>query len=189
MYYILNETNQIIAADENLLELCGVSHIDELSLNIALSDTKFDLSETNITITTNHNDTIFPVSKTPLSSLLGSITLVEIQVEEEKAVAEEDDLSLLPLDDTAENIESLGIEESSEEKEVAIEDNELFDLVMEEETESISPLDIEDTNKETEVAIEDNELFDLIIEEERESIETVEEPLDTMTEDTDILDL
>jgi hypothetical protein len=189
MYYILNETNQIIAADENLLELCGVSHIDELSLNIALSDTKFDLSETNITITTNHNDTIFPVSKTPLSSLLGSITLVEIQAEEEKAVAEEDDLSLLPLDDTAENIESLGIEESSEEKEVAIEDNELFDLVMEEETESISPLDIEDTNKETEIAIEDNELFDLIIEEERESIETVEEPLDTMTEDTDILDL
>jgi len=188
MYYILNETNQIIAADKNLLELCGVSHIDELSLNIALGDTKFDLSETNITITTKHNDNMFAVSKTSLSSLLGRITLVEIQTEEVKPA--EDDLSLLALDDTAENIPSLGIEEISEEKEVAIDDNELFALVMEEETESISPLDREDTNKETEVALEDNELFDLIMEEETESsIEMAEEALDTMTEDTDILDL
>ncbi len=221
MYYILNETNQIIAADKNLLELCGLSHIDELSLNIALGDTKFDLSETNIKITTNHNNTMFPISKTSLSSMLGRITLVEIQAEDVKA--EEDDLSLLTLDDTTENIASLGIEEISEEKEVAIEDNELFDLVMEEETESISPLDIEDTTKETEVATEDNELFDLAMEEETESIssldiedttkeaevaiednelfdlvmeektessiETAEEPLDTITEDTDILDL
>ncbi len=188
MYYILNETNQIIAADKNLLELCGVSHIDELSLNIALGDTKFDLSETNITITTKHNDNMFAVSKTSLSSLIGRITLVEIQTEEVKTA--EDDLSLLALDDTAENIASLGIEEISEEKEVAIDDNELFALVMEEETESISPLDREDTNKETEVALEDNELFDLIMEEETESsIEMAEEALDTMTEDTDILDL
>ena len=50
MYYILNETNQIIAADDNLLELCGLTHIDELSLKIALGDTKFDLSEENIII-------------------------------------------------------------------------------------------------------------------------------------------
>ena len=53
MYYILNETNQIIAADDNLLELCGLSHIDELSLQVALGNTKFDLSETNIIINTD----------------------------------------------------------------------------------------------------------------------------------------
>jgi len=153
--------------------------------------------------------------------MLGRITLVEIQAEDAKV--EEDDLSLLTLDDTAENIASLGLEEISEEKEVAmednelfdlvmeeekesispldiedtskekelaIEDNELFDLVMEEETETTSPLDIEDTSKEKEVAIEDNELFDLVMEEERESSnEMPEEPLDTMSEDTEILDL
>ena len=164
-----------------------MSNIDELSLNIALGDTKFDLSETNITITTGLNDKTLPVSKTSLSSMLGHITLVEIQAEEEKA--EEDDLSVLTLDDTVENIAPLEIEEISEEKEVALDDNELFDLVTEEEAESISPLEIEDTNKETEAAIEDSELFDLIMEEERESIETAEETLDTMTEDTDILDL
>ncbi len=188
MYYILNETDQIIATDKNLLELCGVSHIDELSLNIALGDTKFDLSETNITITADQNDTTFPVTKTSLSSMLGRITLVEVQEEEEKV--EEEDLSALTLDDTVENIAPLDTEEPSEEKEVAIEDNELFDLVMEEETESIAPMDTEDTNKEPEVAIEDNELFDLVMEEETQSsVETAEAPLDIMTEDTEILDL
>ncbi|UPT77130.1 hypothetical protein MN086_08715 [Sulfurovum sp. XGS-02] len=188
MYYILNETNQIIAADKNLLDLCGLSHIDELSLKLALGDTKFDLSETDITITTDQNDTTFPVSKTSLSSMLGHITLVEIQEEEEKV--EEEDLSVLTLDETVENIAPLDMEEPSKETEVAIDDNELFDLVTEEEAESIAPLDIEETSKETEIAIDDNELFDLVTEEETQSsVETVEEPLDIMTEDTDILDL
>ncbi len=84
MYYILNETNQIIAADDNLLALCGISHIDELSLKIALGDTKFDLSEENIIITTDNNDKTFPMSKISLSSMLGHITLVEIQERKRK---------------------------------------------------------------------------------------------------------
>ncbi len=187
MYYILNETNQIIAADDNLLALCGLSHIDELSLKVALGDTKLDLSEENIIISNNNFDKTFPISKTSLSSMLGHITLVEIQAEEEKA--EEDDLSVLTLDDTVESIAPLDIEDRSEETEVAIDDNELFDLVMEDETESI--LDLEDRSEETEVATDDNELFDLVMEDETESsIETEEEDsLEIMTEDTDILDL
>ncbi len=188
MYYILNETDRIIAADKHLLELCGVSHIDELSLNIALGDTKFDVSETDITITVDNNDTTFPVTKTSLSSMLGRITLVELQEEEEKV--EEEELSTLTLDDTVENIAPLDIEEPGEKKEVALEDNELFDLVMEEETESIAPMDTKDTHKEPEIAIEDNELFDLVMEEEApSSAETAEAPLDIMTEDTEILGL
>ena len=155
MYYILNETNQIIAADDNLLALCGLSHIDELSLKIALGDTKFDLSEKNIIINNNNIDKTFPISKTSLSSMLGHITLVEIQAQEEKA--EEDDLSVLTLDDTVE---------------------------------SIAPLEQEAVSKETEISIDDNELFDLVMEDETESsIDTVEEPLESFTEDTDILDL
>jgi len=166
MYYILNETNQIIAADDNLLALCGLSHIDELSLKIALGDTKFDLSEENIIITTDNNDKTFPMSKTSLSSMLGHITLVEIQAEEEKA--EEDDLSLLTLDDTAESTASLDI------------DSDLISVESE----------IEDISEETEIAIDDNELFDLVVEDKTDEIvESQEEPLDIITEDTDILDL
>ncbi|HIQ47435.1 MAG TPA: hypothetical protein EYH57_07420, partial [Sulfurovum sp.] len=73
MYYLLNQTNQIIAADAQLLSLCGVSHIDELSSKIILGDTVFNLTEEKLTI--NNNDT-YAVSKTSLSSMLGNLTLV-----------------------------------------------------------------------------------------------------------------
>ena len=155
MYYILNETNQIVAADDNLLELCGLSHIDELSLKIALGDTKFDLSEENIIITTDNSDKTFSMSKTSLSSMLGHITLVEIQAEEEKA--EEDDLSVLTLDDTVESIAPLGVEDISEETEIAIDDNELFDLAVEDETES----KIDTVEDSLNVITEDTDILDL----------------------------
>ncbi len=129
MYYILNETNQIIAADDNLLALCDVSHIDELSLKIALGDTKFDLSEKNLIINSNNSDKTFSMSKIPLSSMLGQLTLVEIQVEK----TEEKDLSALTLDDTEKNISPLDTEsdlisiespteEISEETEIAMDE-------------------------------------------------------------------
>lgn len=155
MYYILNETNRIIAADDNLLALCGLSHIDELSLKIALGDIKFDLSEENIIIDDNNIDKTFPISKTSLSSMLGHITLVEIQTEGEKA--EEDDLSVLTLDDTVESIAPMDIEEISEEPAIAIDDNELFDLVMEDETES----SIETVEDSLDIITEDTDILDL----------------------------
>jgi len=159
MYYILNETNQIIAADDNLLELCGLSHIDELSLQIALGDTKFDLSEKNIIITNNNSDKTFSMSKTSLSSMLGHLTLVEIQVEKEKT--KEDDLSVLTLDDTVGSIAPLDldsdlisiksdIEDISDETEVALDDNELFDLALEDETEETDTFDLGLSDKEHE---------------------------------------
>lgn len=147
MYYILNETHQIIAADDNLLALCRVSHIDELSLKIALGDTKFDLSEENIIITIDNNDKTFPISKTSLSSMLGHITLVDIQAEGEKASS--DDLSVLTPDDTIEDI--------SEETEIDINDNELFDLVVEDETES----KIDTVEDSLNVITEDTDILDL----------------------------
>jgi len=94
MYYILNETNKIIAADESLLELCGVTHIDELSTKIATEDTKFDtLSDERISITLNDSEEIYTISETVLSSLLGHLTLVQVSID----IDETD--SLIPSDD------------------------------------------------------------------------------------------
>jgi hypothetical protein len=164
MYYILNETNQIIAADDNLLTLCGVSHIDELSLNIALGDTKFVLSEKNLIITNDSNDKTFSMSKTPLSSMLGHLTLVDIQVEK----TEEKDLSAFTLSDTQESITPP--------------DTDSDFLPYDSEPEAISG--------ETEIAMDESALFDLAVEDETESSPAkVEGSLNILTEDTDILDL
>lgn len=102
MYYILNETNQIIAADDSLLTLCGVTHINELFSSIAKGDTTFDFaSDVNVTIQIAENEESYTISKTSLSSLLGTLTLVNLSVEE---VEEE----ILPALDTKTDITEEG---------------------------------------------------------------------------------
>jgi len=97
MYYILNETDQIIAADDHLLGLCAVSNINELSSTLAVGDIQFDLSETSLSIHIDNSDKMFSISKTSLSSMLGHLTLVEL-------AEEENDLAELPIDDTIEEL-------------------------------------------------------------------------------------
>ena len=160
MYYILNETNQIIAADDNLLELCGLSHIDELSLKIALGDIKFDFaSETDLIITTDNNDKTFPVSKSSLSSMLGHLTLVTVQAEEKEA---EQSSATLDLDS---DLISYGsdTDDTVKEPETVEDESELFDLVLEEKAEE----NIEKIEDSLNLLSEDAETFDLGLSEEK----------------------
>jgi len=169
MYFILNETNQIIAADADLLKKCGLTHIDQLNLNVALGNTKFDLnSENNLVITADENDTAYPVSKISLSSMLGHLTLVEIKESEE---ATTDALTSI----MEEQPEPIG--ESSISSDL---DMELF--TIEPESDEIGLV--------TEPTEEDDILFDLDLgKEEETAVESIEE-IDTATADeTDILDL
>lgn len=159
MYYILNETNQIIAADDNLLEYCGLSHIDELSLKIALGDIKFDsLSQTELTITIGNTDQSFSVSKSTLSSLLGHLTLVTVQAEavsKESGITLDLDSDLISIENETEDI--IKEPEVIKEPEEIKDEDELFDLVLEKDAE--------------------------------ENLEKIEESLDLLTEDTETLDL
>ena len=104
MYYILNETDQIIAADDHLLGLCAVRDINELSSRQAEGELQFDLSKTSLSIHIDNSDTMFSISKTSLSSMLGHLTLVELAEKEENALAE------LPLDDTMEDLALLDLD-------------------------------------------------------------------------------
>ena len=89
MYYILNETNQIIAADDNLLTLCEVSHINELSTKIALGTIIFTLlTEESLEINLESSDEIYAITKTSLSSMLGQLTIVEISETQEESEAD-----------------------------------------------------------------------------------------------------
>lgn len=86
MYYILNETNQIIAADSELLDLCGLRHIDELVLSIALGETKFTIaSEKKLTISTKLLNANYGITTSALSSLMGRLTLIYIDAKEAKS--------------------------------------------------------------------------------------------------------
>lgn len=105
MYYILNESDQVIAADDNLLTLCNVTDVNELSSKMTLGDTS--QNKENVTITTYDSEQTFSISKTSLSSTQGQMTLVEL---DEDAITEE--LVLDTIDDSEdEKFELLDLDE------------------------------------------------------------------------------
>ncbi len=163
MYYILNETNKIIAADDSLLDFCGLSHIDELSLKIALGDITFDTpSPTELTISTGNDDKTFSVSKSSLSSMLGHLTLVTVQAEaksKEKTISLDLDSDLISIVET---------EDTVKEPETIEEDNELFDFVLEEKAEE----NIKKIEDSLDLLSEDTLTYDLDISEEKHEVVT-----------------
>jgi len=207
MYYILNETNQIIAADDNLLTLCGVSHINELSSKIIKNDIQLDLiSNDAVTLKTENDEETFTITKTYLSSMLGQLTLVNIQTEEQETetsiednsmgtidsslyeaenLDEDDVLTTLNLDDTPITIDSatdainddIGIEES---------------LSLDDDTMSLKSEPSSDESSEeavhTHEILDDSELFDLVGESEKiEKNEDSKESITPETSEDDVL--
>jgi hypothetical protein len=187
MYYILNETDQIIAADTDLLELCGLTHIDQLNLNIALGKTKFDLTPgEKLVIKEGDNDTAYPASKISLSSMLGHLTLVDIQAAEEKSEDTEESIISPNQESELFSIESEEpeIEEITSVTEAAKEDTSLIDLDLD-----ISEKTVESVDETPSILSEDTDTLDLDLDIAEEPVESIEEVPSTPSEDTDTLDL
>ena len=215
MYYILNETKQIIAADDNLLKLCGVTHIDELSSKIVMGDTKFNLiSDESITIITEGEEETFTISKTTLSSMLGHLTLVNIltDAKENSSLASlmEDEIDTTPesMDDSSDLISSLIKEEESTES--LIDDLDIaedYSSPLELDSADITSL-LDDDNKDNTItfgdhltidevsdntvnekseALDDSELFDLVLDDNKDDTPSIEnETPDSLIDDEPI---
>ena len=91
MYYIVNHTEHIIAADKSLLDLLSIENIDELYTKIALGDIQFTRSDATVTITMENDESTYPTQNHLLSGMLGDITLIQIDPSNEKQVSVIDD--------------------------------------------------------------------------------------------------
>ncbi len=205
MYYILNETKQIIAADDHLLTLCGVAHIDELSSNIVRGDTTFDLSsKTSISIKTVDKEHIFDIEEISLSSLLGHLTLVNITTEEKVSITapialedennalsdllmpeeEDEETALLLLGEPTKNITLNGeeIEEPVTFEEPIISDDNLMLL-----NDNVDFPIVEEISEKEDEKVDDSELFDLLgedlLKDEPSTTDTVEQHIQDFNED------
>jgi len=202
MYYILNETDHIVAADDALLTLCGVTHINDLTSSLAKGDVDLDSCSQD-----------FDISKTSLSSLLGKLTLVELTSTEETLT------SLAPIEDDTSLIDSLlsaeteektsSFKETPEEDEITLGDHlsledDLIEAKEETQEEVLTlsddlvldntPLEESSEEKtEEELLLDDDALFGLVSEETPtekvmpEEIQEDDAPLDFALKDDDIL--
>ena len=205
MYYITNQTNQIIAADESLLELLHLDNINDLTAKIILQEISFTtLSQESIQITTPKNTFIYTTKESALSSMLGILNLVTLEtVSVTQTSSDQEILSIhtdnfIPTEDSSEEEIltskdiTLTMDENSElatsKSDLQNEENELFDLTLPDISEENQTDDDIVTPKET-LLDDDNELFELTIPETLEE-NTNEITLTTISDSTnEILDI
>ena len=101
MYYIVNQTDHVIAADKDLLEALSVSSLNDLQKEIALGNIEFTSPiSTELHISISGETKVYSSESHTLSSLLGDMILVTLkkeEINEEKidlALAESDLISL-----------------------------------------------------------------------------------------------
>lgn len=86
MYYIADlENKTVLAADENFLSMLGVKNISELYIKMANEEIAcLYLSDEKVIIETPYSQNSYPIKKTALSSLLGTVYLVELEISDEE---------------------------------------------------------------------------------------------------------
>ena len=164
MYYIVNHTEDILAADDELLAKLSVNTINELQKKIALNDISFTNNSSSTLQITNATAThTYDMERQVLHSILGEMTLVSLQAEETLTAEEplsfgtEADDTFTLIDDEKESIEA------PEEKISFDTDEELpFDLMSDDETPFITDeketvVEEEPTEEPEEVAEETSE--------------------------------
>ena len=148
MYYIVNQTNHIIAADNALLTLLSVKNIDELHHAIALKNIGFTTpTDQELEITTATGSTAYNIKSHSLSGVLGALTLIEIEeekeskesvvsIEKEALYSQEDTFSLIDDEPITFDIESDTVnkpetEEAAQEEDAIsiLEDSTPFDII------------------------------------------------------------
>ena len=144
MYYIVNQTDHIIAADSDFLKLFSASSIDDLHKNIALGTIEITSPlENGTSITISDKTTSYSSTSHTLSGVLGELTLVEISDVQAKettldsdTIIYDDEISILDDEPITFNDVTPEVETAQKEEISILEDDEPFDLISEEETPS-----------------------------------------------------
>ena len=177
MYYILNETDEVVASDNDFLNLCGVSHINELSSKVVKSDIKIDvMSDDMITIEIEGNKANYTFNKTSLSSNLGQLILVNLSMVDQKVDSDSvlfDDTNTIEKDVT----KDLEIDQDNSHTSLNLDDSpitfgssidelnndDMMDLIAEPDSDEVT-----EKNNLIHETPDDSELFDLIGDNENE---------------------
>ncbi|SFZ97619.1 antigen 332, putative [hydrothermal vent metagenome] len=182
MYYIVNQTKHIIAADKTLLDILDVANLNELHKNIALESIDFTiLTDTTLEITTNQSSTSYEIVKSTMTSLLGDLTLIEVvesnQIQKEESLVKADSIN---IDD--------GINELIDELQDETKEDEPFELLSNDDSLTIDETKVENIEDTESISIPDDELLDLMSDDKTEvDLKNKEEDTPFLSEEIDIV--
>lgn len=79
MYYIVNPDNQVVAADSDFLSWLKIDDLQELFVQLARSELKFnELDSSTLEVVTDINTVTLTQNRYPLSTLMGDLLLVKV---------------------------------------------------------------------------------------------------------------
>jgi len=106
MYYIVNQTDHMIAADKDLLDALSVSSLNDLQKDIALGIIEFTSPfRPELRISISGTTKVYSSDNHTLSSLLGDMILVEIKEELQEEKTESEALDFISIKDESESVE------------------------------------------------------------------------------------
>ena len=159
MYYIINQTGQVVAIDHQLLSHLNIEDANTFYKESALGNITVDLEDGQVNITTEGKTYSLNATSHPLSGVLGEITLISLTVPETADVSQEEGIQL-DLDETTalkliEDEPEEAKQTESDDGMISFDDIDLFEQ-KEEKSEEILPV-------QEETAEEEDELFELIL--------------------------
>jgi hypothetical protein len=195
MYYITNAKNQIIAADEEFLNLLSIDDLTQIYTSIANDELNIEFgANSSLLIKTSLMEEVYDINKTKLYSLVGDLYHIELKEVKSLSISDEkqeqdsvdddifdDMMSESSVDEAQSYIsEDEKIDDnikSINENDIEISDDELFDLLLDnDENDSALISDIvEETDEIIEIADEDNaedDIFAIIDEDAKEVAES-----------------
>lgn len=189
MYYIINQTNQVVAVDPALLALLQIEDSDTFFKKIVLGEVSVDPVGDRVNITVDGKIHALAATSHSLSGLLGEITLISLEdeapsIEKEKDIKIdlEDDSLLQALESTDIELSSSSEEKVEDENTIAIDEIDLFDTDESIETPK------EEGSTQTEQTEESDEILNLFGSDEEVSLtdkDTKEEPTTVTQENTE----
>jgi len=183
MHYITNAKNQIIASDEEFLNLLSIDDLTQIYQNLSSGELSIEFgAENTLNIKTTLLEETYSINKIQLHSLVGELYMVELKdiktldITTTEDTTEEDILDDISIVDNNENIE-LANDKTNDNVEIS--DDELFGLLLdndESESQLISDIGDEVANDEALLDNIEDEVFNLV-EEEQEVVDKTPEPL------------
>jgi len=177
MYYITNGKNQIIAADEEFLNLLSIDDLTQIYTNLANDELSLEFGDGNsLFIKTSLLEETYKINKKRLHSLVGDLYQIELLELESLDISGSGQEEVTIGDDIFENLTDEVIEDEIDSK--TIETLDIGDnLLGDEDIKS----DIEDN-----IDISDDELFGLLLDDDNDNNEDEPSVSDTPDDQEDI---
>ena len=168
MYYITNQNDQVVAADKALLELIGLQSVEELYQRVIKGELSFtSLSPEDLVIVVGENEEeqyAFRLESSPLSSMLGELTLNVLtaselpEAQEKESTPSSDEITLLAHEEEPTPISET--EKSSEDEDIIslLDDELLFNEPVKETTIKETPEAVEEPSDFEPIAILEEEV-------------------------------